>query len=86
MESIFGIDQKRITVITEDGAPSGSKDFVMWCPAFHQETHSSVLTDAAHLMAFLMKRGIRVIMFCKVGQQSLHLQCISKHVLVSQNV
>lgn len=87
MQAIFGIDvcyklyfqlQTLITwiwqdieEITEDGAPSGHKTFLIWDTPYidpaapHLGRHSS-LTEATGLMRFLMKRGVRVILFCKV--------------------
>ncbi|KAF8078143.1 P-loop containing nucleoside triphosphate hydrolase protein, partial [Lyophyllum atratum] len=57
MMDIFGIASDEIEVVTEDGAPSGRKDFL--------GRHSSI-SDATRLMRHLMKRGIRVILFCKI--------------------
>lgn len=71
MESIFGLAADRIEVITQDGSPSGHKDFIVWNPspvdAFAPELgRQSSMSEATSLMRFLMKRGIRVILFCKV--------------------
>ncbi|KAG6909832.1 hypothetical protein DXG01_015105 [Tephrocybe rancida] len=71
MTNIFGIPAERVEAVTEDGAPSGVKDFLVWNPPYIDERvpslgrHSSV-TEATRLMRFLMKRGIRVILFCKI--------------------
>lgn len=62
--------------MTEDGAPSGRKDYVVWNPPYIDSRvpslgkHSSI-SEATGLMRFLMKRGIRVILFCKVGRYML---------------
>lgn len=63
--------KKEVEVITEDGAPTGRKDFIIWQPSpIDLEDPSlgrqSSITEGTRLMRFLMTRGIRVIMFCKV--------------------
>ncbi|THH10992.1 hypothetical protein EW146_g8195 [Bondarzewia mesenterica] len=69
MKSIFGLQD--VEAITEDGAPSGRKEFLIWeCPLIDQMDPNmgrrGPLTEATGLMRYLMKRGIRVILFCKV--------------------
>ncbi|KAJ7684713.1 P-loop containing nucleoside triphosphate hydrolase protein [Mycena polygramma] len=68
MQRITGIDASDIEVVTEDGAPSGVKDFVIWNPPSNAETdrHVSPISEAITLMKFLMKRGVRTILFCKI--------------------
>lgn len=71
MQDVFGLAEGSIETITDDGSPVGAKDYVIWNPAptddmAPQAGRDSPLTDATALMKFLMKRGIRVIMFCKV--------------------
>ncbi|KAJ7093176.1 P-loop containing nucleoside triphosphate hydrolase protein [Mycena epipterygia] len=68
MQHIFGIDSSDIEVITEDGAPSGIKDFVIWNPPHNASTDRPVssISEATMLMKFLMQRGVRVILFCKI--------------------
>ncbi|KAG6832721.1 hypothetical protein H0H92_012293 [Tricholoma furcatifolium] len=72
MSSIFGLPADEIEAVTKDGAPSGAKHFLVWNPTYIDERvpslgrHSS-LTEATSLMRFLMKRGIRVILFCKAS-------------------
>ncbi|KAF9228793.1 DEAD H helicase [Gyrodon lividus] len=69
MKRLFGIEE--VEEITEDGAPSGIKDYLIWdLPYIDDQApdlgrHSSI-SEATRLMRFLMKRGIRVILFCKV--------------------
>lgn len=71
MKNIVGLELADITVVTEDGAPSGQKHLFIWNPPFRDAMapslgrHSS-LSEATGLMRFLMKHGIRVILFCKV--------------------
>ncbi|KAF4578591.1 hypothetical protein EYR36_000398 [Pleurotus pulmonarius] len=60
-----------IVSITEDGAPSGHKDFIIWNPPLIDETEPALgrrssLSEATGLMRYLMKRGIRCILFCKI--------------------
>ncbi|KAI5124321.1 hypothetical protein M0805_008928 [Coniferiporia weirii] len=68
MENIFGI--RDVEVITEDGAPSGGKEFLVWNPPPNDPIdpslgrHSS-LAEATGLMRYLMKKGVRTILFCK---------------------
>ncbi|KAF7338638.1 DEAD/H helicase [Mycena venus] len=68
MHRITGIDLADIEVVTEDGAPSGIKDFVIWNPPSNAETdrHVSPISEAITLMKFLMQRGVRTILFCKI--------------------
>ncbi|KAJ7349276.1 DEAD/H helicase [Mycena albidolilacea] len=68
MHRITGIDAADIEVVTEDGAPSGIKDFVIWNPPSNAETdrHVSPISEAITLMTFLMQRGVRTILFCKI--------------------
>ena len=56
-----------IEVITEDGAPSGRKDFVVWDPAPIDPLEPTLgrqnaMQEAITLMCYLMKRGIRTIL------------------------
>ncbi|KAJ7470339.1 hypothetical protein FB451DRAFT_1135554 [Mycena latifolia] len=68
MQRIFGIDSSDIEVVTEDGAPSGIKDFVVWNPPDNSSTDRPInaISEATELMIFLMQRGVRVILFCKI--------------------
>lgn len=66
-------DFQNAEVIVDDGAPTGRKDFVIWNPPPNDPIeptlgrHSS-LKEATSLMRFLMKKGVRTILFCKVRQ------------------
>ncbi|KAG5651282.1 hypothetical protein H0H81_009225 [Sphagnurus paluster] len=70
MTKIFGVSPHEVEAVTEDSAPSGRKDFLVWNPSYIDSNvpclgrHSS-LSEATRLMRFLMKQGIRVILFCK---------------------
>ncbi len=72
MEHVFGLDSSGVEVITEDGAPTGEKSFVVWQPSTIDPVapgfgRDSSLSEAVRLMIHLMKHGIRVILFCKVS-------------------
>ncbi|KAL7283261.1 hypothetical protein ACG7TL_002690 [Trametes sanguinea] len=69
MRNILGIDN--IVEVTEDGAPSGRKDFLVWNPPLKDPMDPTLgrlssMTEATKLMRFLMARGVRVILFCKI--------------------
>ncbi|KAF9036912.1 P-loop containing nucleoside triphosphate hydrolase protein [Hymenopellis radicata] len=70
MERVFGIDGTNIEVVTQDGAPRGEKNFVIWQPSSTDPEapnlgRESPVTEAVTLMVHLMKHGVRVILFCK---------------------
>jgi ATP-dependent helicase YprA (DUF1998 family) len=67
---------QNIEVITEDGAPSGRKDFIIWMPPLPLHGHNirdPLFAESTGLMRYLMKRGIRVILFCKEGLLAVSL-------------
>ena len=77
MEHVFGLDSSGVEVVTEDGAPTGEKSFVVWQPSTIDPVapgfgRDSSLSEAVRLMMHLMKHGIRVILFCKVSLAGLH--------------
>ncbi|OCH95579.1 P-loop containing nucleoside triphosphate hydrolase protein [Obba rivulosa] len=68
MKNMFGIDD--VEEITEDGAPSGRKDFLVWNPPLKDPMDATLgrqssMSEATRLMRYLMTRGVRVILFCK---------------------
>ncbi|KAM0786192.1 hypothetical protein ACM66B_006997 [Microbotryomycetes sp. NB124-2] len=70
--TIFGIDDVELVEI--DGSPSGNKEFIIWNPPYiddHDPKQGRVhsLTETSRLFRFMMERGIRVIVFCKVRAQ-----------------
>jgi DEAD/DEAH box helicase domain-containing protein len=70
--TIYLLLMQDVVEVTKDGAPSGRKDFLVWNPPYveasaRQLGRQSSLAEATGLMRFLMKRGVRVILFCKVG-------------------
>ncbi|KAL6309039.1 P-loop containing nucleoside triphosphate hydrolase protein [Sparassis latifolia] len=69
MKNIFGIED--IVEVVEDGAPSGRKEFLVWNPPLRDPEDESSgrlssMTEATQLMRYLMARGVRVILFCKI--------------------
>ncbi|KAL1947966.1 hypothetical protein VTO73DRAFT_13690 [Trametes versicolor] len=69
MKNIFGVDD--VEEVTEDGAPSGRKDFLVWNSPLKDPMDPALgrinsMTEATRLMRFLMARGVRVILFCKI--------------------
>ncbi|KAG6874311.1 hypothetical protein C0995_001536 [Termitomyces sp. Mi166 len=71
MSKIFGLASEEIEAVTKDGAPFGTKDFIVWNPPYIDEQMPSFgryssISEATGLMSFLMKRGVRVILFCKI--------------------
>jgi DEAD/DEAH box helicase domain-containing protein len=70
MKNVFGIDD--VVEVTDDGAPAGRKDFLLWCPPWIDAQDPSLgrknsMAEATCLMRYLMKRGVRAILFCKVS-------------------
>lgn len=68
---MFGLESKNLEVVSNDGAPSGCKEYLIWNPPLVDQKKPSLgrrssLAEASNLMRFLMKKGIRVILFCKV--------------------
>ena len=62
---------QNVEVITEDGAPSGRRDFMIWAPPLIDPQdpalgHKSALAEAVRLTRVLMERGVRIIVFCTV--------------------
>lgn len=81
MSKMFGLEPHELEVVSNDGAPSGSKEFLIWNPPLVDPMNPalgrrSTLTEASNLMRFLMKKGIRVILFCKARLRSSHLGLI----------
>jgi len=71
MSKMFALQQTELEVVSNDGAPSGTKEFLIWNPPLVDMMDPSLgrkssLSEASALMRFLMKKGIRVILFCKV--------------------
>lgn len=63
---------QEIEVVTDDGSPAGKKDFLIWLPPLKDEIQPDLgrmraLTEAVALFGVLLTRGVRTIVFCKVG-------------------
>lgn len=76
MQKMFGLQPNDIVAISEDGAPRNQRDFLVWSPPLIDPSQpalgkASSIAEATGLMRFLMKRGIRVILFCKVSSAFL---------------
>ncbi|KIK45797.1 hypothetical protein CY34DRAFT_777472 [Suillus luteus UH-Slu-Lm8-n1] len=72
MKRLFGVED--VEEVVEDGAPSGKKDYLVWDPPSVKDMDPGVaklgqlgpMYEAINLMIFLMMRGVRVILFCKI--------------------
>ncbi|GAA5930659.1 ATP-dependent 3'-5' DNA helicase [Sporobolomyces koalae] len=72
MQTIFGVDD--IVLIDEDGSPCGQKEYLIWNPPYIDEHdlkqgRISTIQETSRIFRFLMQRGIRVIVFCRVRAQ-----------------
>ncbi|KAF8163107.1 P-loop containing nucleoside triphosphate hydrolase protein, partial [Crassisporium funariophilum] len=70
MAKMFSLDATELAVVSNDGAPSGSKEYLVWNPPLIDPFDPSMgryssLSEATRIMRFLMKKGVRVILFCK---------------------
>jgi len=71
MGKLFALDVNELEVVSNDGAPSGEKEYLLWNPPLIDPMapvlgRRSSLSEASNIMRFLMKKGVRVILFCKV--------------------
>lgn len=71
MSRMFCLDIAELDVVNNDGAPSGSKQFLLWNPPLLDDMNPALgrrssLSEASNLMRTLMRKGLRVILFCKV--------------------
>jgi len=69
MQNLFGIDD--VVLVDEDGSPSGRKEHVVWNPRLNdpddpRQGRVSTITETSRIFRFLMDRGVRCIVFCKV--------------------
>jgi hypothetical protein len=92
MQKIFGLDQDEIEVVDIDGAPSGEKEYLVWNPPLINELQPALgrrgsIAEATALMRFLMKRGMRVLLFCKVRlSQFPGYVCILLYILDTEDL
>ncbi|KIM49038.1 hypothetical protein M413DRAFT_438203 [Hebeloma cylindrosporum] len=71
MGRLFAVDVNELEVVSTDGAPSGDKEYLLWDPPLVDSMvpalgRRSSLSEASTIMRFLMKKGVRVILFCKI--------------------
>lgn len=69
MKTMFGIDN--VKLVSNDGAPHGKKEFIVWNPALHNSMDSlserrSAVHEGANIFEYLLDNKIRTIAFCKV--------------------
>jgi DEAD/DEAH box helicase domain-containing protein len=69
MKAIFGLDDVSLT--DEDGSPTGKKEFLCWnCPLIDPSDRGSgrlsPINETSRMLVYLIKRGVRTIVFCKV--------------------
>ncbi|KAF4615135.1 hypothetical protein D9613_002873 [Agrocybe pediades] len=74
MSKMFALQQDELEVVCNDGAPSGSKEYLIWNPPLVDEMEPSLgrkssLNEASRLMRFLMKQGIRKI--CELAMKTV---------------
>ncbi|GAA5988689.1 hypothetical protein JCM5350_003851 [Sporobolomyces pararoseus] len=72
MQTIFGVED--VELIDEDGSPCGQKEYLVWNPPYIDENdlkqgRISTIQETSRIFRFLMQRGIRVIVFCRVRAQ-----------------
>ncbi|BGP03230.1 ATP-dependent 3'-5' DNA helicase [Rhodotorula toruloides] len=72
MRTIFGVDD--IVLVDDDGSPSGRKEHLVWNPPYiddldPKQGRVSTIAETSRVFRFLMERGIRVIVFCRVRMQ-----------------
>ncbi|GAA6007572.1 hypothetical protein JCM11491_004211 [Sporobolomyces phaffii] len=72
MQTIFGVED--VVLIDEDGSPTGQKEYLVWNPPYIDENdlkqgRISTIQETSRIFRFLMQRGIRVIVFCRVRAQ-----------------
>jgi DEAD/DEAH box helicase domain-containing protein len=80
-----------VQVVTDDGSPAGRKDFIIWQPPLLDEMAPEVgrvrsMTEGCALFIFLLKRGIRTIVFCQVTMTSITFLCVGAHTSSCRSV
>ncbi|KAF8323509.1 P-loop containing nucleoside triphosphate hydrolase protein [Cantharellus anzutake] len=85
MQNIFGVDN--VEVLTNDGAPAGRKDFLIWEPPLVDDQVPELgrvksMAEGSAVTVFLMKRGVRTIVFCKTRRScELFLKSVRANLL-----
>ncbi|KAK9461933.1 uncharacterized protein V1516DRAFT_695377 [Lipomyces oligophaga] len=74
MAQVFGLPDDKITLVDNDGSPSGMKHFLSWNTPYRDPNdrttgRRSALGDAAKILTTLTLNGVRTIAFCKVRVQ-----------------
>ncbi|AMD19199.1 HBR298Wp [Eremothecium sinecaudum] len=67
MKNIFGISQ--VTLISEDGSPTGSKHLLVWNPpklTQHMRKRENFIHESAKILVQLILNNVRTIAFCFV--------------------
>ncbi|GAA5861985.1 hypothetical protein JCM8547_001547 [Rhodosporidiobolus lusitaniae] len=72
MRTVFGVED--IELIDEDGSPAGQKEYLIWNPPHiddldPKQGRVSTISETSRIFRFLMARGIRTIVFCRVRAQ-----------------
>jgi DEAD/DEAH box helicase domain-containing protein len=81
IENLLGLPP---LVISEDGAPRSSRDFVLWNPPTVDEKHGrrrSANLEASHLFSELVKHGLRNITFVKARKVAELILRYSRDIL-----
>ncbi|CAI4058782.1 ATP-dependent 3'-5' DNA helicase SKDI_04G5020 [Saccharomyces kudriavzevii IFO 1802] len=67
MKDMFGIDE--VTLIHEDGSPTGAKHLVVWNPptlSQHERKRENFIRESAKILVQLILNNVRTIAFCYV--------------------
>ncbi|WAQ89718.1 hypothetical protein PtA15_11A409 [Puccinia triticina] len=69
MKSLFGFNQ--VSLVSEDGAPSGAKRHVIWNPPLVDSRDPgagrvSAIVETSRVFRLLLERGVRTIVFCRI--------------------
>ncbi|SGZ30200.1 BQ5605_C110g13215 [Microbotryum silenes-dioicae] len=72
MQTMFGLED--VVVVDVGGSPTGKKEYLIWNPPFidvqdPKQGRLNNMYEASRIFRFLMDRGIRAIVFCKVRAQ-----------------
>ena len=71
-------------VVDNDGAPQGARDFVLWNPPFVDRARTarrSANIEAAQLFAFLVRSGVRTIVFARTRRVAELILIYARRIL-----